>query len=433
MLGSSVNNRYRFILANHVCDVVHRVFPSFCQFIAIPHCYPLCSEIGRRQAQDMKYERPKVLCLGVSYPDIEAQIRIQSGDTTRTAGLVGKAKANVAMAMECVQRGILTQMDGRDLARCLATEERCNVDVYCVSQEKGALYRSDRHLDANFNRASFVSDVQKQFEGCQFDQIILDYFWMPAGWDNVHWRRPFFEQTLINFAKNGILQLSSADSCFDELYRRGIYLPFCFHCFKAIVSHRKELKKFFNISFLRKHELGCLTLWSGTQSIGSRPMQHVLGKRIDQEEVYCSFGPRHIKEMGTGDATTKDLVTLASSLEDFADIRFIVLEPISLEAGSKKTMGSFLGLVNPQTVKRGFRQVESPTPSRQAPLLRAVVTPRKRRSAKLKDADDHRRGLARYNLRHRSPTTIVIPVTGALGDNIDIEKDARLKPKSLFS
>jgi hypothetical protein len=378
----------------------------------------------------MKYERPKILCLGVSYPDIEAQIR--SGDAARTAGLMGKtASTDAAMAMECVQRGILTQMDGRDLARCLATEERCNVDVYCVSQEKGALYRSDRHLDANFNRASFVSDVQKHFEGCQFDQIILDYFWMPAGWDNVHWRRPFFEQTLINFAKCRTLQLSSADStCFDELYRRGIYLPFCFHCFKAIVSHRKELKKYFNISFLRKDELGCLTLWSGTQSIGSRPMQHVLGKRIDQEEVYCSFGPRHIKEMGTGDASTKDLVTLASSLEDFADIRFIVLEPISLEAGFKKTMGSFLGLVNPQTVKRGFRHIESPTtPS--SPLLTAVVTPRKRRSAKLKDADDHRRGLARYNLRHRSPTTIV--TVGALDEHGDLGKDARLKPLSLFS
>jgi hypothetical protein len=406
----------------------------------------------------MSEERPKILCLGVSYPSIEAQLAARghtpqllgkssnscssgtAGDSTTARRSITTTTATSEAAIECVQRGILTQMDGRDLARCLATEEQCNVDVYCVSQEKGAIYRPDRHLDANFNRASFVKALQKHFQGCQFDQIVLDYYWIPAGWDTEHWSKSFFHNTLIAFAKAKLLRnVPSSPAIMNEKYKRGIYLPFCFHCFKAIVTFGNDLKQHFNISFLRKNELDSLAWWSGTQSIDGRRMQNILGKRIDQEEVYCTFGPRHIKEMGDGSVSKFELVNLANSLEDFADIRFIVLETIPLVPpsdrltmrGGKTAAGCFLGLVHPSKVKRGFRHVDTAsirTPPPPPPLLAHPTTSRKRPVAYRADKHNIRSKNSGYNLRNRSPRSVMVDdVSSADNDPVDNP----LNPKKL--
>lgn len=366
----------------------------------------------------MKNVRPKILCLGVSFPDIGKHapaIEVTSGDESSS----DNRRNTTTSAIDCVKRGILTQMDGRDLARCLATEERCNVDVYCVSQEKGATYRSDRHLDANFNRGSFVKKLQSHFEGCEFDQIILDYYWIPAGWDTSHWRDSFFDQTLINFATSNVMGKTPPRT--KKLpYRQGIFLPFCFRCFKAIVANRAKLKTHFNISFLRKGDLSCLALWSGTQSIDDSTMQHILGKRIDQEEVYCTFGPRHIKEMESCTGDRENLTFLANSLEDFADIRFIVLEPLvsatpirsaRLRMRTTTTTGCFLGLVDPRSVQRGFRHLDTsisvvPMGSRQSTEANTKRKRAKKTVESSTSCGEHPARNAPYQLRSRSPTSI---------------------------
>jgi hypothetical protein len=52
-------------------------------------------------------------------------------------------------------------------------------------------------------------------------------------------------------------------------------------------------------------------------------------KRLDQEELYCSFDCRDVAEaMEDPDISKEILVDLARRLEDFADIRPIMLEPI---------------------------------------------------------------------------------------------------------
>lgn len=324
--------------------------------------------------------RPKILCLGVSYADIAATKGYNTADysvNTTTANNTAprlETERNDAFfdkpltaddALRCVEDKVLNQMDGRDLTRILATEALCQVDVYCVSQEKGAIYRQDRHLDANFNRSSFVKKLQKAFSECiQFDQIILDYFWIPTGWDVHHWSMNFFESVLISFAKAKLISPSSAitTTALNGLYRTGIYLPFCFHCFQAIVAYAAKLTTFYNISFIRKNELQCVTLWAGTQTINKQRMQHVLGKRIDQEEVYCTFTERHIKEMsfsGTG-VSKEELTTVAMSLEGFPDIRFIVLEPLQIldQSHPQYVCGRFLGLTSSPSVQHGLRSGE---------------------------------------------------------------------------
>ena len=340
--------------------------------------------------------RPKILCLGVSYADIPAVVAngcASKHETKHAATAVSKTQheqqqqqqqqqGNASCgtdrcrrgaltaedAIRCVQEKLLNQMDGRDLTRVLATEELCQVDVYCVSQEKGTIYRPDRHLDSNFNRPSLVQRLQTAFcPDIQFHQIILDYFWIPTGWDVHHWSRHFFESVLLSFAKSKlILPHGSSSSSFSptttELYRAGVYLPFCFHCFQAVVTYAAKLTTLYNISFIRKTELHCITLWAGTQTIHRQQMQHVLGKRIDQEEVYCTFTSRHVKEMGCSavGASKEDLIHIASSLEDFADVRFIVLEPLHISDPTHPHFirGRFLGLTDPHCVQRGWSSAE---------------------------------------------------------------------------
>jgi hypothetical protein len=387
--------------------------------------------------------RPNILCLGVSYADVEAEIEKHGYDRSIINNCM-----NAETVIRCVQEKILNQMDGRDLARILATEQICQANLYCVSQEKGAIYKQDRHLDANFNRPSFVKLLQDTFTTVQyFDQIILDYFWIPTGWDVHHWNMKFFETTLLSFAKANVIQPIS--HMFHASFRRGIYLPFCFHCFQAIVTFSTKLTKYYNISFLRKNELHCITLWTGTQQINKMQMQHILGKRIDQEEVYCTFNARHIQEMGSGgsnSASKHELIALASCLEDFPDIRFILLEPLHTSDPSdpQYICGKFLGLVPPLSVQRGFRyddkvSSQSPHRSMQYPnppsstSSSSLIATRKRHASLSKDNGyvNNPKKSTRYNLRNQSPKTVVMQPS-ALPSSSMRKQGTTMLPKELF-
>lgn len=265
-------------------------------------------------------------------------------------------------AVHGVQKRILTQMDGRDLARCQATEKRCQVDVYCVSQEKGAQYRPDRHFDANFNRRSFIRDLERHYPDTHFDQIVLDYFWIPTGWDRNHWNRSFFADTLPGFARSRLLKMvSTTPQNLNNIFPRGVvYLPFCLHCFKEVLACFDHLKEFYNVAFLRTKDLEQISLWSGTQTIDTDTMQNVFGKHKQQENKYCTFTLQHIKSIGDDPTISKaELIRIASSLEDFRDIRFLSLTLIPtmstpLRCNRNNDCGRILGLTDPAIVKRGI-------------------------------------------------------------------------------
>jgi hypothetical protein len=191
-----------------------------------------------------------------------------------------KSPPTLQAIVDAVRKGILTQMDGRDLARVVETERvgGNNVQVYTVSQEQGGRYRSDRHYAGDFNHRKFVRALKHQFSGggiC-FDQVVLDYFWIPSGWDRQHWSRSFFQTTLISLAEQQLLGPEAK-----------VYLPFCLHVFKEVLIGRNELLQHYNVSFLRKNALKEIALWRGTQAIDPRTMQWELGKRSDQVSNHC--------------------------------------------------------------------------------------------------------------------------------------------------
>jgi hypothetical protein len=123
-------------------------------------------------------ESPKVLLLGISYPDVFGHM----AEHSYSEDLLQNSELSVEQAVECVRRKILTEMDGRDLARCVATEQAGGGhEVYTVSKELGGIYREDRHVYASFNNSRGMRKAMKKaFGHVRFQQVILDYYWMPT-------------------------------------------------------------------------------------------------------------------------------------------------------------------------------------------------------------------------------------------------------------
>lgn len=282
--------------------------------------------------------KPKILCLGMSYADIEAQMKVEN---FRDGILINKENG-VPQVVECVRRHILTEMDGRDLARCVAMEKKHRVEAYTVSQERGAAYDKFKHLSANFNRPSFSRSIKNAFgEDCQFQQIILDYFWIPKGaWVISHWSKALFRKVLPDLAS---LLESTEKRCSSSLDQGVIFLPFCFHVFKEIVAALSILSQYYQISFVRKKNLRCHALWSGTQAIDPATMQERLGKKINQEEAYCTFSLRDVIQSMEDSTVRKDeVIRHFNNIEDIENVRMIRLKPINATQTGTGRLGGFM-------------------------------------------------------------------------------------------
>mmetsp|Transcript_27339 Transcript_27339/g.66360 ORF Transcript_27339/g.66360 Transcript_27339/m.66360 type:complete len:1027 (+) Transcript_27339:268-3348(+) len=271
--------------------------------------------------------KPKVLLLGISYPSVEKQMEEHGFEQD----LLIHKEASVDRAVECVRRGILTEMDARDLARCVATEQACDVDCYSSSREIGAVYRDDRHVYGDFNNRNFCKTLKKAFgEDIQFSQVILDYYWMPSGWLVTRWAKTLFQQTLPDLVKMNMLTYPSSRSRNRKNFEEGVvYLPFCAHVCKELVGGIDLLSQYYAISFVKKSELSGHSLWKGTMSIDGNTMQHVLGKRLDQEEVYCTFRKKDIFEnMEDSHVSKPAVMRVLQAIEDYDNIRMIRLRPL---------------------------------------------------------------------------------------------------------
>jgi hypothetical protein len=244
---------------------------------------------------------------------------------------------SVEQAVECVRRNILTEMDARDLARCVAVEQATNTRVYTVSREVGAVY-NDRHINCDFNTRNFCKKITDQFgEGIQFTQVILDYYWMPTGWLVTRWAKTLFQQTLPDLVRHQMLTFPSkrkkarkhgAGPPYD-IDEGVVFLPFCAHVCKELVGALHILENYYEISFLDKKDLHGHSLWKGTMEIDPDVMQHRLGKRLDQEEIYCKFRPKDIYESMEDPHISKPAVMrILLAIKNYDDVRMVRLRPL---------------------------------------------------------------------------------------------------------
>ncbi|KAG7348096.1 HSF-type DNA-binding protein [Nitzschia inconspicua] len=348
-------------------------------------------------------ESPKVLLLGISYPDVKGHMD-KHGYSEKL--LVHKT-LSVDQAVELVRRGILTEMDARDLARCVATEKvGGGLEAYTVSREVGGVYRKDRHVYANFNNSrGLYNALTQSFGVIKFQQVILDYYWMPTGWLVTRWAKSLFQNTLpdlVRFqmlaypgSRSRIRKRTGSDSENTDINVNGdekgddpsshpiksnieleegvVFLPFCAHVCKELVGAIHILKKYYAITFVHKDELPGHALWKGTMEIDPNVMQHRLGKRLDQEEIYCTFQPKDIYgSMEDSHVNKDDVMRMLLSIENFEHIRMIRLRPLRQHEPPsvvRKTVidpeiGGFIGL-DWEMGKRRFKEFRS---RKRAPL-----------------------------------------------------------------
>jgi len=259
-----------------------------------------------------KYEH--VLCLGMSYAEsIGSENLLQPLES-------------VEQAVELVRRNILTEMDGRDLARCLALEESNKYLAYTVSLCSSATY-SRRHLSLNFNRANFSREMKNVWgPRLRFKQITLDYFWIPSGsWMMDHWKKSFFETTIPSFVTQELLMPDEG----------AVYLPFCLYVVGQLISAGDCLARYYNISFLYKDQLSENALWLATSQISPTVMQSWFGKAINQEEVYCTLTPSEVYNSIDFDNFRKqDVLNVLRGIENFDNVRMIKLQVLKTNDNS---------------------------------------------------------------------------------------------------
>lgn len=349
--------------------------------------------------------RQNILCLGMSYPCVESNIE-KFG--LRKDAVIENPEKGVDQAVELVRRGILTEMDGRDLARVLALEANNDMLAYTVSMEKGAIY-GKRHLEANFNRTNFIKLMQKEWRLKVFRQVILDYFWIPAGsWAMEHWKTSFFRTILpslvvgnmLNFGdidKDSVLVPASEDNGsldFISSSAAVVYLPFCSHCFREVVASYDVLSKYFTISFMRRDQLAEHSLWKATNTIAPNAMQHWLGKAINQEEVYCKIKLQEILHGGgNANVSNEELIKVFKRIDRREEVRMIKLTALrryhpkfekSKFSGLKTTVGvvkgGYVGLLGPDHVHQ-VATTTCPLPilAEEEPVLAVEIPEKKRR------------------------------------------------------
>jgi hypothetical protein len=258
--------------------------------------------------------------------------------------LLGMSKANVVNSSPSVEeviglvsQGTLNHMDGRDLARCRATELECNKMAYTVSLQEGTDYNQNFHMNGNFNKSEFGTKLTENFPQKKFQQISLDYYNIPWGtWMENHWPKSFFETTLPGFVKNDLLEYPQdyqGDLCTftdSQGLGFGVYLPFCLHCIEHLLA-LKEIGKYYTISFLPKERLKENALWRGTSTIEEDDMRNVFKKEKCQEDIHCTVKRSDVSPCVSGTLVRPEEVTdlLDGMKTNLKDIRMILLTPLS--------------------------------------------------------------------------------------------------------
>ena len=102
-----------------------------------------------------------------------------------------------------------------------------------------------------------------------------------------------------------------------------IYLPFQISVFLQIVANYNTLRENYSISFISCTKSN--TLWSYTQKISATEMLDVFGKKICQEEQYCTITEQEIKQKTWPNVCSDDLLDIFKRIHDPGKIRFIQL------------------------------------------------------------------------------------------------------------
>jgi hypothetical protein len=212
--------------------------------------------------------------------------------------------------IDIMQAGNISAQHTRDMVRCRQTEAACDVAVFTadMTNKDEENLDKDRHFVCSFERRrrSLCAMVKQRHSSLQFKQIVMDYFWIPTGWTQEHWKVGFFSTTLPGFARNNVLEMGGT-----------VVLPFEPHTAQMVALHKVQLADY-DISVYYQVDLDKITLWKGTRTIAESVMAGVLEKNMAQEERYCRCERQALEPFSEADK-------LFGSLSNLSQVRFIRL------------------------------------------------------------------------------------------------------------
>ena len=220
--------------------------------------------------------------------------------------------------------------DKRDLARCVAIEEAFQVNVFTVSkaQKSGVTQNSKRHLQADFAMKNFISELKTTF-GAEivFDQVALDYVWMPDPYFDHHLTKAFYNTILPNLA--------------SLLTNRGqIFLP-CLPCIcLKLMEANAKLKQNYEITFREKEDLADHFLWTASKTIDDETMHKEYGKGPKQLEQRCSNLVQRLLKSSSTQVTADEIRAVFGSLQEplFVCLRRLGQEEEGAKVGGIKAL-----------------------------------------------------------------------------------------------
>lgn len=242
-------------------------------------------------------QRPKVLLLGmVQFSMAYVQKHLEGGER--------RDRNTLNELVECAKGKRLSIQHLRDTARCCMTEATCGVNVFTVDKNQVEGTDPDRHFAAPFDssRGILFSVLAQCRRPIKFDEIILDYFWIPRGWAEDHWNDGFFSRTVPQFALKDVLVVGGS-----------IILPCVPRVLNGVAQFENGFRDLYDISFIYKDDLESVSLWKGTRGIDGTTMQEIFEKGIHQEDVYCVVTHTELQELQYASRRFEDSVNIENA------------------------------------------------------------------------------------------------------------------------
>ena len=228
---------------------------------------------------------PKILCLGMTYPDIRSIMKFK--------GLTGKRVLGdqfspdftpqfLPLVSHCVKNRLMRAIDGRNLARCGNMEKKHSVTAYTVSLVEPPVdafddstivcYSEQNHVNADFNKPSLVRVLREKFgDDVKFEQINLDHYYSSVTGDNFQstlWENSLFSTSLPLLASLLDDPLANNDPFQRQREKGVVFLPMSFYILKHLLAYSDSIRQQFSVSFVHKDccQSSCL-FYSGTETI----------------------------------------------------------------------------------------------------------------------------------------------------------------------
>jgi hypothetical protein len=232
---------------------------------------------------------------------------------------------------------LINSGDKRDLARCTKIEEMFDANVYTVSMAtKGGVLQNERHLAFDFSNKGFIKNLKDKF-GAEivFDQVVLDYIWMPDCYVNDNMKKAFYEIVLPNLP--------------SLLKSQGkIFLPGLPSICINLMAANDKLKEHYEITFRGEADLDDHLLWKATQNIAVT-MEDTYMKENDQLKAYADLAKK-LSATSSPEVRKEDIDAVCACINGVPKARMICLSRLGLEQDPEDMGG--MQCMNPRKRKK---------------------------------------------------------------------------------